>query len=110
MIRRPPRSTLFPYTTLFRSLDGHHPVADLLAAVPGALLRNEGDVPVLRREQGARVEPETDRSDVGPELEQWRGELAARAPPAQIRGGEVAPGAVGGGERAAPPGGVAGRV
>src|SRR3712207_7653245 len=23
MIRRPPRSTLFPYTTLFRSLDGH---------------------------------------------------------------------------------------
>src|SRR2546430_8507884 len=24
MIRRPPRSTLFPYTTLFRSL-GHHP-------------------------------------------------------------------------------------
>src|SRR5690349_22884469 len=38
MIRRPPRSTLFPYTTLFRSLDGavqmgsppllHGPVAD----------------------------------------------------------------------------------
>src|SRR5256885_7154055 len=24
MIRRPPRSTLFPYTTLFRSLDQHH--------------------------------------------------------------------------------------
>src|SRR2546429_4118458 len=23
MIRRPPRSTLFPYTTLFRSLEGH---------------------------------------------------------------------------------------
>src|SRR5256885_7851210 len=35
MIRRPPRSTLFPYTTLFRSRDHHdlqflrlHPVAD----------------------------------------------------------------------------------
>src|SRR2546425_7521189 len=31
MIRRPPRSTLFPYTTLFRSLEvrdaGHHVVA-----------------------------------------------------------------------------------
>src|SRR3712207_7297652 len=27
MIRRPPRSTLFPYTTLFRSLAGHE-VAD----------------------------------------------------------------------------------
>src|SRR5215216_7238984 len=25
MIRRPPRSTLFPYTTLFRSLLWHHP-------------------------------------------------------------------------------------
>src|SRR3989449_1528474 len=25
MIRRPPRSTLFPYTTLFRSLDGRVP-------------------------------------------------------------------------------------
>src|SRR3989449_11390071 len=26
MIRRPPRSTLFPYTTLFRSLDGAGPL------------------------------------------------------------------------------------
>src|SRR5688572_31340248 len=24
MLRRPPRSTLFPYTTLFRSRDAHH--------------------------------------------------------------------------------------
>src|SRR3712207_8126260 len=24
MMRRPPRSTLFPYTTLFRSVDAHH--------------------------------------------------------------------------------------
>src|SRR5688572_32885866 len=30
MIRRPPRSTLFPYTTLFRSLGG-----DEVARVPG---------------------------------------------------------------------------
>src|SRR2546422_6085899 len=29
MIRRPPRSTLFPYTTLFRSLEGDAVVADL---------------------------------------------------------------------------------
>src|SRR3989454_10806139 len=29
MIRRPPRSTLFPYTTLFRStFEGHHPRRD----------------------------------------------------------------------------------
>src|SRR5258708_24860903 len=33
MIRRPPRSTLFPYTTLFRSLQHRGPlVLDLLAA------------------------------------------------------------------------------
>src|SRR2546422_7919383 len=36
MIRRPPRSTLFPYTTLFRS-QNREPVAvrDLLEIVPG---------------------------------------------------------------------------
>src|SRR2546422_7922505 len=33
MIRRPPRSTLFPYTTLFRSLLEH-----VHARLPGALL------------------------------------------------------------------------
>src|SRR3712207_8876078 len=33
MIRRPPRSTLFPYTTLFRSLEGPE-------AVPGADLEH----------------------------------------------------------------------
>src|SRR5260370_14742181 len=31
MIRRPPRSTLFPYTTLFRSLTKHIPVIMLSA-------------------------------------------------------------------------------
>ena len=32
MIRRPPRSTLFPYTTLFRSkfIDNKHEIADLI--------------------------------------------------------------------------------
>src|SRR5438094_2201522 len=34
MIRRPPRSTLFPYTTLFRSRLGKVTVADVLAAQP----------------------------------------------------------------------------
>src|SRR3712207_7094691 len=29
MIRRPPRSTLFPYTTLFRSLTRHQPALPL---------------------------------------------------------------------------------
>src|SRR5437899_8166537 len=29
MIRRPPRSTLFPYTTLFRSLDNQKEIAEM---------------------------------------------------------------------------------
>src|SRR2546426_4460223 len=49
MIRRPPRSTLFPYTTLFRSRDlvGHpaSPVAArILARVVPALEEGTGDV------------------------------------------------------------------
>src|SRR3712207_6915507 len=36
MIRRPPRSTLFPYTTLFRSEEDHRQVA-LLAKPPQQL-------------------------------------------------------------------------
>src|SRR2546430_15808030 len=35
MIRRPPRSTLFPYTTLFRSLfQGHHEVSGVEGRAP----------------------------------------------------------------------------
>src|SRR3712207_7395352 len=34
MIRRPPRSTLFPYTTLFRSLDPLRDLADQHVADP----------------------------------------------------------------------------
>src|SRR2546430_4519622 len=33
MIRRPPRSTLFPYTTLFRSLSAHTLWSELASAV-----------------------------------------------------------------------------
>src|SRR3712207_8967815 len=35
MIRRPPRSTLFPYTTLFRSVHVHGEARDLLEPVLG---------------------------------------------------------------------------
>src|SRR3712207_7283115 len=44
MIRRPPRSTLFPYTTLFRSLPPHVGERDLAPEV------TEGALPGLRVE------------------------------------------------------------
>src|SRR5205823_11249373 len=40
MIRRPPRSTLFPYTTLFRSREGQD-----VAGVSGAVRGPPGDAP-----------------------------------------------------------------
>src|SRR2546425_4168724 len=42
MIRRPPRSTLFPYTTLFRSLVGAYQSRDSAAAGRTALWRRGG--------------------------------------------------------------------
>src|SRR3712207_7214571 len=60
MIRRPPRSTLFPYTTLFRSRGA---VAVLGHEVPRLLLPDDlavqvggGDVEAVAGEEGA-VEP-----------------------------------------------------
>src|SRR3989449_6572533 len=35
MIRRPPRSTLFPYTTLFRSVEGSGPLVLFLHGIRG---------------------------------------------------------------------------
>src|SRR5256885_9667776 len=49
MIRRPPRSTLFPYTTLFRSQDhgGLVPVLGLAADIAHGLVDQDGDLLVL---------------------------------------------------------------
>src|SRR3712207_7414988 len=49
MIRRPPRSTLFPYTTLFRSVIddyAHHPT-EVAATIAAARERGAGRVLVL---------------------------------------------------------------
>src|SRR3712207_7128789 len=40
MIRRPPRSTLFPYTTLFRSLGGFVECAGACSGVEPAVIQN----------------------------------------------------------------------
>src|SRR3712207_7375034 len=76
MIRRPPRSTLFPYTTLFRSL-AEHVLAELvpdadaqapeidetalrqaLATVPLDRLREAGVLDTLLALAGATAEPD----------------------------------------------------
>src|SRR5258708_19127710 len=101
MIRRPPRSTLFPYTTLFRSLghqpraadiDRHHPVpgldVDLLEGLAADARGDRGvvhqtvDMAVLgldlRRERLDRTRvAEIDRKEDG---------LGARAPQRLGRG------------------------
>src|SRR5260370_42629824 len=55
MIRRPPRSTLFPYTTLFRSLS---PALQegLLAAVQGSQLGHVADFPVRSEEHTSELQ------------------------------------------------------
>src|SRR3712207_7664009 len=57
MIRRPPRSTLFPYTTLFRSTLAH--LTDIalisLATTPG-LVRSDAAFAQLARDCGVSVE------------------------------------------------------
>src|SRR2546421_9419579 len=57
MIRRPPRSTLFPYTTLFRSSGGVN--AKRLHEAASVLYRGEPFVRVVGSEGGAG--PHTDR-------------------------------------------------
>src|SRR3712207_7882652 len=71
MIRRPPRSTLFPYTTLFRSrLRGEAHVADLveedratvgLLELAGPVLHRAGEAPLHMPEQLALDQLTRDR-------------------------------------------------
>src|SRR5438034_9391264 len=63
-IRLPPRSTLFPYTTLFRSYDSILQVADLVHQPQLHGLRSREDTPVrdeleLLSRQGLRSEEHT---------------------------------------------------
>src|SRR2546422_4372539 len=60
MIRRPPRSTLFPYTTLFRSHRAERTAQEIRAA-GGEALAQVADVG--RREDVDRVVAETVRRD-----------------------------------------------
>src|SRR2546426_8380905 len=68
MIRRPPRSTLFPYTTLFRSLLGLRPLGMGGALVVGARHARLGashvgnrEAPLRRSRRGARRDRKSTR-------------------------------------------------
>src|SRR2546428_1449588 len=62
MIRRPPRSTLFPYTTLFRSLQRRQP-RQLPARQPQEVVHAVIDVRAVRG--GGRLPPRQQLRDVG---------------------------------------------
>src|SRR3989442_4628470 len=67
MIRRPPRSTLFPYTTLFRSLGCPGPVVAIVAELDVGVLRGvEGAVLAVR--QRLRSEEHTSELQSRPHL------------------------------------------
>src|SRR3712207_7510368 len=74
MIRRPPRSTLFPYTTLFRSQtvpDGEPALVDGEQALVEL-------VPMLRRVVGARVKDSHTVDDLVQRSEEHTSELQSR--------------------------------
>src|SRR2546426_10879322 len=119
MIRRPPRSTLFPYTTLFRSLYGTlgSLAAIVVASFSGEYLlgRRDGDqVAALRRrvdDQRALIDSFHTRGGAGRGgVMGWEGAHTprggGRGPPAGAGGpgAAAAAGAPGGGGGAAPRG------
>src|SRR3712207_9474916 len=77
MIRRPPRSTLFPYTTLFRSRLAGAVGPDDRVDRPGH--HGEGDV--VERPDGAEADADVldlDRGDVRPGVGRGRGHAVHR--------------------------------
>src|SRR3712207_7043394 len=75
MIRRPPRSTLFPYTTLFRSERLEAGRGDRAVGGHHRHLRAGPDVVVeLGDYRGCAVVPAKDQGAFGPRLPGWRSE------------------------------------
>src|SRR2546422_10216519 len=69
MIRRPPRSTLFPYTTLFRSADGGVEVTtNVVGQIPR---RGVGEEQLLRQRAARRVDADQFVLPA-PARERWR--------------------------------------
>src|SRR3712207_7171604 len=77
MIRRPPRSTLFPYTTLFRSAEGSDGVARVEPDAPHAA-DNATAAPPPRSRGSAAVAAPRLTADDGPRSEEHTSELQSR--------------------------------
>src|SRR2546422_1455787 len=91
MIRRPPRSTLFPYTTLFRSAK----VEELIAATPSVAVDDEGGrMDIISGGEVYRVDP--GRAGEGMRPAPPAPEVASRPSPPQASpvalGGSSGPG------------------
>src|SRR3712207_7663874 len=82
MIRRPPRSTLFPYTTLFRSVDLLAPVEGVAVGVAGRLDVGQGEDLArhaeLPRTAGHRGIDVVDHDGQGERSEEHTSELQSR--------------------------------
>src|SRR3712207_8170865 len=65
IIRRPPRSTLFPYTTLFRSLEAYTRTLELLSSgqFEAALVHGQTAVYLSKQEFGEQSEAVLARSE-----------------------------------------------
>src|SRR2546422_8561254 len=70
MIRRPPRSTLFPYTTLFRSVDDE--------GVDLGFVGEPHQLPQLRGAEGPRVDVQAFDRSGGRRSEEHTSELQSR--------------------------------
>src|SRR3712207_6873873 len=70
MIRRPPRSTLFPYTTLFRSCEAMLSDAHLL--------RGDAEAALARIEEAVRISARTGEAWLDARSEEHTSELQSR--------------------------------
>src|SRR5258708_26996276 len=73
MIRRPPRSTLFPYTTLFRSLRAFRNLAQHVGV--DALRAQDRDFYAIRAMRNCKVLGKTNRGVLGGRSEEHTSEL-----------------------------------
>src|SRR3712207_9009740 len=86
MIRRPPRSTLFPYTTLFRSRQGGRVEHERLEALAGAGHRRHDDLispridgdDIVGQAIAVQVAQRDRRTDRGDRSEEHTSELQSR--------------------------------